>query len=454
MILVFGSLNMDLVMTVPVLPKPGETVLCPGYTLKPGGKGNNQAVAAARAGAPVAMAGCIGPDAFGSGLVENLVRAGIDTSSIHLVEQPTGCAMICVDADAENFITVASGANLAASSDRIADCTLGPGTTVLMQMEVPAEQNWALIRRAHELGSRTVLNVAPAADVPPDVLKLIDVLVVNEHEAAEIADRLGLSTSSSTGLARDLARTCGVTCVVTLGSAGALDGRVGWSPLDGCSAEDQSRRYHRGRRCFLRHSHRRTRRRRRAEGSLAPGQRRRLARVHGAGRTGKPADIRGDRCPPARSRRAAASVLTGLSLLTCHRPCHGPTVPCAGKPARNQRRYMPIINRIADFHEEMTAWRRDLHAHPETAFEEFRTSGIVAAKLEEWGIEVHRGLGGTGVVGTLKGASSSGISASGINKSIALRADMDALNMQEQNDFPHASRIPGKMHGCGHDGRQ
>src|SRR3954465_10668425 len=151
MILVFGSLNMDLVMTVPVLPKPGETVLCPGYTLKPGGKGNNQAVpaaragppgapaggfplkpggkgnnravAAARAGAPVAMAGCIGPDAFGSGLVENLVRAGIDTSGIHLVEQPTGCAMICVDADAENFITVASGANLAASSDRIADST-------------------------------------------------------------------------------------------------------------------------------------------------------------------------------------------------------------------------------------------------------------------------------------------------------------------------------------------
>jgi ribokinase len=222
MILVFGSLNMDLVMTVPVLPKPGETVLCPGYTLKPGGKGNNQAVAAARAGAPVAMAGCIGPDAFGSGLVENLVRAGVDTSGIQLAEQPTGCAMICVDTDAENFITVASGANLAASSDRIADSRLGPGTTVLMQMEVPAEQNWALIRRAHELGSRTVLNVAPASDVPPDILKLINVLVVNEHEAAEIADRLGLSTSSATGLARDLARTCGVTCVVTLGAAGAL----------------------------------------------------------------------------------------------------------------------------------------------------------------------------------------------------------------------------------------
>jgi len=112
---------------------------------------------------------------------------------------------------------------------------------------------------------------------------------------------------------------------------------------------------------------------------------------------------------------------------------------------------MPIINRIADFHDEMTAWRRDLHAHPETAFEEFRTSGIVAAKLEEWGIEVHRGLGGTGVVGTLRGGNAQG-SASGNDKVIALRADMDALNMEEQNSFPHASKIPGKMHGCGHDG--
>ena len=203
MILVFGSLNMDLVMTVPVLPKPGETVLCPGYTLKPGGKGNNQAVAAARAGAPVAMAGCVGPDAFGSGLVENLVRAGIDTSDVQLVEQPTGCAMICVDADAENFITVASGANLAASSDRIADSRLGPGTTVLMQMEVPPEQNWALIRRAPELGSRTVLNVAPASDVPPDILKLIDhVRNVRTHVDAAIvqAERWALLAGLRMGI--------------------------------------------------------------------------------------------------------------------------------------------------------------------------------------------------------------------------------------------------------------
>jgi len=106
---------------------------------------------------------------------------------------------------------------------------------------------------------------------------------------------------------------------------------------------------------------------------------------------------------------------------------------------------MPINNRIADFHADLTAWRRDLHANPETAFEEHRTSAVVAAKLEEFGIEVHRGLAGTGVVGTLRGNQPG-------DRSIALRADMDALPMPEANQFDHASKTPGKMHACGHDG--
>lgn len=106
---------------------------------------------------------------------------------------------------------------------------------------------------------------------------------------------------------------------------------------------------------------------------------------------------------------------------------------------------MPVVNRIADFHEEMTEWRRDLHAHPELGYEEHRTSEFVARKLAEYGIEVHRGLAGTGVVGTLRGT---GIGSG----SIGLRADMDALSMQEENQFPHASRYPGRMHACGHDG--
>src|SRR5260370_34428396 len=106
---------------------------------------------------------------------------------------------------------------------------------------------------------------------------------------------------------------------------------------------------------------------------------------------------------------------------------------------------MPIINRIADFHPDLTAWRHDIHAHPETAFEEHRTAEVVASRLAEFGIKVHRGLAGTGVVGTLAG------SAPG-SRAIALRADMDALHVHEKNGFDHASQNKGKMHACGHDG--
>src|SRR5262249_42832461 len=126
-------------------------------------------------------------------------------------------------------------------------------------------------------------------------------------------------------------------------------------------------------------------------------------------------------------------------------------LPCAGLSLTAKRSsnegppQMPINKRIADFHADLTAWRRDIHAHPEIAFEEHRTAALVAAKLEEFGIEVHRGLAGTGVVGTLKGNRPG-------DRAIALRADMDALPMPEANAFEHASKTEGKMHACGHDG--
>ena len=106
---------------------------------------------------------------------------------------------------------------------------------------------------------------------------------------------------------------------------------------------------------------------------------------------------------------------------------------------------MPNLERIEGFADELTAIRRDLHAHPEIGFEEKRTSGIVADKLAQWGIEVHRGLGGTGVVGVLKGKGNGG-------KRIGLRADMDALPMEENTNLQWRSTIPGRFHGCGHDG--
>ena len=105
---------------------------------------------------------------------------------------------------------------------------------------------------------------------------------------------------------------------------------------------------------------------------------------------------------------------------------------------------MPMINRIAEFQDEMARWRQDIHAHPELGFEENRTSDIVARELESFGLEVHRGLAKTGVVGVLKGATGDG--------AIGLRADMDALPILEQNDVEYRSQHDGVMHACGHDG--
>jgi hippurate hydrolase len=111
---------------------------------------------------------------------------------------------------------------------------------------------------------------------------------------------------------------------------------------------------------------------------------------------------------------------------------------------------MPVINRIADFQAEMAGWRHDLHTHPETAFAEHRTGELVAQLLESFGITVDRGVARTGVIGTLVGSKSGGSKPGG--PAIALRADMDALPIQEKNGFPHASTHEGRMHACGHDG--
>ena len=133
------------------------------------------------------------------------------------------------------------------------------------------------------------------------------------------------------------------------------------------------------------------------------------------------------------------------------RPMARPGILLGSAPPRppqpgyeRERPAMPIVNRIAEFHRDMTAWRRDIHAHPETAFQEHRTSGIVAEKLASFGIEVHRGLAKTGVVGVLKSGAG--------RRAIGLRADMDALDMPELNGFAHCSKHAGKMHACGHDG--
>jgi ribokinase len=222
-IIVFGSLNMDLALSVERLPKPGETVLGPSYVLTPGGKGANQAVAAARAGAETRMVGMVGDDEFGRMALNSLQRHGVDVSGIGKGTKPTGCAAILVSPQAENQIGVASGANLEAKSDNVHNDRLGPGTTVLMQMEAPDEEIWALAKRAKSRGARVVLNLAPVRPVPPASLKDLDVLICNEHEATAMMTALGTPPGRDPNqVIGALAKALGITFVVTLGAKGAI----------------------------------------------------------------------------------------------------------------------------------------------------------------------------------------------------------------------------------------
>ncbi len=218
MLLVFGSLNVDLVFQVEALPRPGETVLCPGYALVAGGKGANQAAAAAKAGAKVRMVGKVGDDDFGRFARKALAAAGVDGAGIGTSPRATGVAMIGVDRRAENQIMVASGANLDTDPGQVEEAELGPRVTVLCQNEIRPEATFALLERAKARGARTILNLAPAGVVPGRGLEALDVLLVNQIEAEMAAGAPG----DPEGLARALALRHGLVCVVTLGAQGAL----------------------------------------------------------------------------------------------------------------------------------------------------------------------------------------------------------------------------------------
>jgi ribokinase len=219
MIVVFGSLNMDLIVPVAHLPRPGETVLSPSHAKAPGGKGANQAVAAARAGAEVVMAGCVGRDGFGDELLEIVSAAGVDTSLIEPVDAPTGIALVTVADDGENQIIVASGANMAPYHDMVDDKLLEDCSTLLLQMETPLREVFTLTGRAKAAGRRVILNAAPAGPIMPETL---DILIVNEGEAEVVAAKIGLEERRTEDVADRLAERFGITTIVTLGAAGAL----------------------------------------------------------------------------------------------------------------------------------------------------------------------------------------------------------------------------------------
>ena len=215
MIVCFGSINLDLIFPLPHLPVAGETVLGPTMTIEPGGKGANQAVAAARDGGRVIFAGAVGADALAQDALRLMRATDMDSSRVTTAAAATGCAAICVDAEGRNLIAVASGANLAARQTQIEDALLGLETTVLLQMEVPRAETEALIRRARAAGCRIVLNLAPAAALDEVALRSLDLLVVNEGEAGFLAELLGCVPSAGA-----LHAWLGVDVVVTLGERG------------------------------------------------------------------------------------------------------------------------------------------------------------------------------------------------------------------------------------------
>lgn len=228
MILVFGSLNADFFLSVRTFPAPGETVLTPGALVKAGGKGANQAAAAAKAGGLVKMVGAVGTDEVAKVPVTALRALGVDCSGMQVSELATGMAMIMVDERGENSIVVASGANTAVSAQAVAQTALNEDTILVMQMEVPPAENFKLLRRAKAAGVRTVLNVAPARPIPEADLKLADYLILNEIEADAVYNSLFEKTFLGVEeKAAAIAEKTGGVCLITLGADGVVGAERG-----------------------------------------------------------------------------------------------------------------------------------------------------------------------------------------------------------------------------------
>lgn len=229
-ITVLGSLNMDLVIRAPRHPLPGETLTGGPFRTFPGGKGANQAVAAARLGGQVTMIGRVGADPFGDTLIAGLQADGVDTACVGRSTEATGVALITVSTAGENTIVIAPGANGSVSPDTVMtyrDAIIS-ADALLLQLEVPLPAVEAAAGLAHAAGVPVILNPAPAQPLPASLLRHVTYLIPNQHEAALLA---GLPTDTDAGAAaaaRALQAAGIQTVVMTLGERGALvfaDGR-------------------------------------------------------------------------------------------------------------------------------------------------------------------------------------------------------------------------------------
>lgn len=213
-VVVIGSINVDLVVTADRLPAPGETVLGGRFAQHHGGKGANQAVAAARAGAQVAIIGAVGEDAHGTAALEALISEGVDVSRVRRVAEPTGVALITVGPRGENQIAVAPGANAAVTPS---DVHAVSGDVLLTNHEIPMETVAAALRAARHAGMTPILNPAPAHALPAEVLALGPILTPNEHELV-----VAIGNDDPAAALDELVQRTDAPVIVTQGPAGAL----------------------------------------------------------------------------------------------------------------------------------------------------------------------------------------------------------------------------------------
>jgi ribokinase len=222
LITVFGSINVDFVTRVSHIPQPGETVLGPDYQVFAGGKGGNQALAAARAGAKTRLVGAVGHDPFSAIGLAPLQEAGVDLTAIQRVEAPTGAAFIAVSDQGENAITVASGANRLARASGLTGVSMSEGDTLLLQRELPDSETLAAARLGKAAGARVILNIAPADNLDLGLLKTVDVLIANEGEIESLARQLGMTETDIDAITQSISRDYHLTTLVTMGAEGVL----------------------------------------------------------------------------------------------------------------------------------------------------------------------------------------------------------------------------------------
>ena len=223
-ILVVGSLNADLVVRTPHFPQPGETISGEDLQVIPGGKGANQAVAAARLGTRVSMLGRVGKDSFGDFLLDNLKSNTVDSRFVQRDDASTGTAIIMVDANGQNSIVLSAGANGKVSPADVESASFLHHDLLLLQLEIPLSTVLAAARRAREQHSRVILNPAPApaAQLPDELIGLADFLIPNETELSRLSGMDVNDIASAEGAARALLQRGAKNVIVTLGSRGAL----------------------------------------------------------------------------------------------------------------------------------------------------------------------------------------------------------------------------------------